>query len=121
MKTKLFLSSLLLLTIVTISAQLPGHNNQIRVIKQLQEIATQSFEPNLVRITVAKNLNTPTETLIELAKDSDHIVRASVAGNSNTPKETLIELAKDSVVFVRAAVAGNPNTPAETLKKLAKE
>ena len=41
------------------------------------------------------------------------------AKNPNTPSKTLAELAKDEIWVIRMAVAGNPNTPPEVLIKLA--
>ena len=49
-----------------------------------------------VRVSVARNPNTPVDVLMELAKDSDIVVRRRVACNSNTPVDVLIELEKDS-------------------------
>lgn len=40
------------------------------------------------------------------------------AKNPNTPSKTLAELAKDESLDIRKAVAGNPNTPPEILTKL---
>lgn len=45
-----------------------------------------------VRVSVARNPNTPVDVLMELAKDSDIVVRRRVACNSNTPVDVLIEL-----------------------------
>ena len=38
-------------------------------------------------------------------------VRRNAAGNPNTPSDTLVELAKDNHWAVRSSAAGNPNTP----------
>lgn len=62
----------------------------------------------VVRITAARNPNTPVDVLAELAKDSDWYVRYYVACNPNTPAEALAELAKDSDWHVRMNVAWNP-------------
>jgi len=70
---------------------------------------------------VAKNPNTPPETLARLANDVDYCVRSCVANNPNTPTETLERLANDVDVCVRYAVAYNPNTPTETLERLAND
>lgn len=61
-----------------------------------------------VRVSVARNPNTPLEVLIELAKDSHWAVRVSVACNPNTPAEVLAKLAKDSDFDVRRHAACNP-------------
>jgi hypothetical protein len=60
---------------------------------------------------VARNPNTPPETLILLAKDKNYNVRWRVAQNPNTPPETLALMAKDENSYVRSWVARNPNTP----------
>lgn len=49
--------------------------------------------------------------------NSDWTVRRSAARNPNTPVETLVELAKDSDCDVRSYAAGNLNTPRYTEKK----
>ena len=49
---------------------------------------------------------------------SDIEVRITAARNPNTPADVLVELAKDSYCDVRREVARNPNTPAEVLAKL---
>ena len=49
---------------------------------------------------------------------SDIEVRITAARNPNTPVDVLAELAKDSDCDVRITVARNPNTPAEVLAKL---
>lgn len=61
-----------------------------------------------VRVSVARNPNTPVDVLMELAKDSDIVVRRRVACNSNTPVDVLIELEKDSDWAVRRYAACNP-------------
>ena len=61
-----------------------------------------------VRVSVARNPNTPVDVLMELAKDSDIVVRRSVACNPNTPVEVLTKLTKDSDFDVRRYAAGNP-------------
>ena len=85
--------------------------------KTLAELAKD--ESLDIRKAVAGNPNTPPETLAELAKDEDTCM--AVANNLNTPPETLAELAKDEIWVIRMAVAGNPNTPPEVLIKLAKD
>ena len=63
------------------------------------------------KLELAKNPNTPIETLAELAKDRDWSVRNYVACNPKTPAETLAELAKDEDLVVRCNAANNLNTP----------
>lgn len=46
-------------------------------------------------------------------------VRKQVAGNLNTPVETLQQLAQDQSWKVRKQVVSHPNTPRKTLKQLA--
>ena len=53
------------------------------------EILSSDIE---VRITAARNPNTPAEALAELAKDSDWNVRINAARNPNTPAEVLAKL-----------------------------
>jgi len=48
-------------------------------------------------------------------------VRKAVARNPNTPSNTLAKLAEDEYDGVLRAVAENPNTPSDTLAKLAKD
>jgi hypothetical protein len=64
-----------------------------------------------VRVSVARNPNTPADVLTELAKDSHSVVRKNAAGNPNIPADVLTELAKDSDCIVRRYAAGNPNMP----------
>lgn len=64
-----------------------------------------------VRISVARNPNTPVDVLAELANDINWYVRCFVAENPNTSADVLTELAKDSYWCVRRNAAGNPNTP----------
>ena len=47
------------------------------------------------------------------------IDKEELAKNPNTPVETLIVLATDENPYVRQYVANHPSTPAETLKVLA--
>ena len=61
------------------------------------------------------------EILKILAKDKHLLVRISVAKNPNTPKDILEILAKDENFYVRESVAKNPNTPKEILEILAKD
>ena len=61
------------------------------------------------KLGVARNPNTPTKTLEQLASDKDSYVRSLVAQNPNTPTKTLEQLASDKDVDVRYWVAQNPN------------
>ena len=63
-----------------------------------------------IKWNVAKNPNTPIETLNLLATDEDFFVRCNVATNLTTPVETLNLLATDKDYNVRCYVADNPNT-----------
>ena len=88
------------------------------VLKVLKEVNT----PNLSyqeKIELAKNPNTPIETLKVLATDWNSTVRYYVAENPNTSVETLKVLATDGDWDVRFWVAKHPNTSVETLKVLA--
>ena len=87
--------------------------------KTLAELAKD--ESLDIRKAVAGNPNTPPEILTKLTKSEGWVIRMAVAGNPNTPPETLAELAKDKDKSVRVDVAGNPNTPPEVLIKLAKD
>jgi hypothetical protein len=71
------------------------------------------------RKELARNSNTPPETLTILARDVNGDVRYWVARNRNTPPEALTILAQDESWYVRYRLAGNPNTPPETLTLLA--
>lgn len=53
------------------------------------EILSSDIE---VRITAARNPNTPVDVLTELAKDSEWYVRYYAARNPNTPADILTEL-----------------------------
>lgn len=79
---------------------------------------------SLVIVRIAKNPNTPTALLDELAvgmdKRSAHF-RAVIANSLNAPAMLLEKLAEDKFVFTRAMVARNSNTPAATLEKLSRD
>ncbi len=66
---------------------------------------------------VARNPNTPTETLQDLAKDRSDSVREAVAGNPSTPSETLRRLAGDKRE-ARKMVADNPKAPIRLLRHM---
>jgi hypothetical protein len=68
------------------------------------------------RKELAKNPNTPPETLTILARDEDSDVRRGVANNPNTPPETLTILARDENSDVRWGVARNPKSTREVIQ-----
>jgi hypothetical protein len=126
---------------------------RIKAIKKTdaQKILSTSFVKNIesksFKWEVAKNIDTPFETLELLSKDqaidvraevsenpilphhliellSDDIaeeVRMGVARNTTTPWPILEKLSKDQNEVVRRIVAGNPATPASVLEILSKE
>ena len=71
-------------------------------------------------LTVARNKNTPSGTLVKLSEDhNDTDIIIAVAENPNTPPGTLVKLSEghnDTDIII--AVAENPNTPPGTLVKL---
>jgi len=69
------------------------------------------------RIKLAKDPNTPIETLNVLATDESYDVRDEVAKHPNTPLETLEVLATDKDWIVRYWVAQNPNAT-EMIRRL---
>ena len=72
-----------------------------------------------VRMEVAHNPNTSTETLAKLAGDKERQVRWDVAENHNTSTKTLDKIVSETNDSdILEGVAGNPNTSTETLKKL---
>ena len=98
----------------------PEQISQI-VLKVLKEIETPdvfklSYDE---KVKLAKDPNTPTETLAVLATDVDSNVRRCVALNPNISKETLAVLATDKDWGVRCWVAQHSNTSQETLNVLA--
>lgn len=108
---------------------------------RLRELAHSACE--IVRRKVARNPNTPGETLRALLDDQDgwiawnlaqnkaasaellgelvsrRLFLAEVAGNRNTPGRLLSQLALEPGEQVRTAVAGNPGTPESVLTNLA--
>lgn len=109
----------------------------------LCELAKDSCE--IVRRHVARNPNTPSETLEFLLNDQDYWVGwnlaqnpavsaalleklvsrglflREVAAHHNTPSKLLIQLTSNANEMVRAAVACNPATPLSILLILAKD
>jgi len=76
---------------------------------------------SVVRMAVAKNINTPVDLLYKLADDEDPMVRACVASNRNTPVDLLLKLANDKSWVVRMYVAENDNTPIDVVEKLTED
>lgn len=85
----------------------------------LSQLALSS-EPG-VRRSVARNPNTPPETLAALSSDQSRNVRADVIRNPNTPAKTLASFASDNDVAVRTILADNTSAPPEALKALASD
>lgn len=99
-------------------------NKQIMVEKSTDPKFLELFSHSkdwCTRGTVAKNLNTPIDTLRKLAKDRSYQVRAVVADHPNISFETLMALSKDKESMVRIAVAQNPNTPTDILTLMAQD
>lgn len=75
-----------------------------------------------VKVAVAKNPNTPGQSLIELASDAYEKVRSAVLQNPNVPADVVFKLRKslgyrgDSIL---AKVATDPNISSQTLEQLA--
>ena len=85
----------------------------------LRKVVKGEFE--IVRMTVARNPNTPIEDLARLARDVSKRVRRSVAENPSTPAEEFVELIRDEEVLIRIRAAENPGIPAEDLVILARD
>lgn len=68
---------------------------------------------------LAKNPNTSSDVLLELARSKSGYVVGTAASHPNMPVEALVELAKSKSPNVLWGVARNPNTSAETLAELA--
>lgn len=66
---------------------------------------------------LSKDINTPSEVLEKLAKNSNEHLRKNVAENLSTPEKILNRLSK-STNRVKEAVASNPNTPSKVLEKM---
>ena len=84
----------------------------------LGKLVTENYENEWFIIKDNKFYGKMGDELIELSKDQSEEVRWGVARNPNTPVETLIKLSRDGSTIVRARVARNLNTPIETLAKL---
>ena len=71
-----------------------------------------SLLPISIREDIARNPNTPSKILEQLATDEHSSVRWWVAQNPNIPPKALVVLATDDELFVRCGgVLRNPNTP----------
>jgi len=70
-----------------------------------------------IRKDIAKLAET-SDVVNELSSDKDRKVREQIAKNPNTPLETLEKLSKDKSYKVRSAIARNPNTPSTTLAEM---
>jgi len=86
----------------------------LKVLKEVNEPDVLSLSYDEKR-ELAKNPNTPAETLKVLATDENPGVRCCVAQNPNIPVETLNLLATDKDSLVRYGVARNPNYKTQTL------
>jgi hypothetical protein len=67
---------------------------------------------------LARDPNTSTEILEQLATDWYYSVRCTVARNPNTSPKVLEILATDEDYWIRYRVSINPNTPHRTKKYL---
>ncbi|MBU6450749.1 MAG: hypothetical protein KGS72_03145 [Cyanobacteria bacterium REEB67] len=75
----------------------------------------------LDRYIRAGSLTTSSNTLNELAEDSQYLIRARVAENPNTPLWTLLRLVNDDHEQVRLAAFFNPRLPASEQHYLARD
>jgi hypothetical protein len=92
-----------------------------RLVETLAE--TLAEHPDIaIRELIARNIATPTGTLIALATlgpENDYTVRLAVAKNPAAPEAALTLLIADIAAIVRRAAASNPNMPRELLRQLA--
>lgn len=84
---------------------------------RLAELAQSNAEDT--RCQVANNRGTPLAVLQQLAKDPNQRVRLSVAQNPNASVAVLEILGKDQEGEVRHYVASNPSTPLKLMTQLA--
>lgn len=73
------------------------------------------------RVRLAKNHNTPTETLLKLANEQPSYIARYVAMNPSTTIDLLEILSKREDKELVHLVAQNPNTPLPVLQELAKD
>jgi hypothetical protein len=88
-----------------------------KILRLLFELSTTTYLHD-TRNNLANNLNTPTDLLERLGKDSSSQVCEAVAANPNTPSTILDLLARSQYNSIGAKVAANPNTPSKTLELL---
>jgi len=74
-----------------------------------------------VRLSAARNPNTPIEVLEKLSRDEKSDIRAEIAMNKNTPVKVLEILSKDKDGYVRGGVAANLNASPKTLDLLSRD
>jgi hypothetical protein len=87
----------------------------------LQRLATESWQPPVVRRFAAKNPNTPAAALLTLAMTGDKAMREAVVRNPSTPAAALEQLATAPEVNIRRRIAANRNTPSAALARLAQD
>ena len=75
-----------------------------------------AINPNIIF-----NLDTPAETLQQLATIKDNKIAISIARHPNTPSKALSKLAKNTDRKIRLVVAQNNNSSLELLEKLLKD
>lgn len=86
------------------------------------ELTKLALSPNSrVRLRVAENHRTPTNTLMLLAYDESVYVKIAVAANPNTPRKTASEIASSDCVMTRLGLAEEASTPKYILDKLAQD
>ena len=111
----------------TAAAACAGYKTAHPVYKSAHPVKVLKVTPDISKLPLqerkelARNPNTPPETLAILAQDEDEYMRNRVAHNSNTPPETLTGLARDEDEDIRWRVADNLNTPPEALTLLARD
>ena len=86
----------------------------------LKHLANHSY--GMTSIKLAENINTPIDTLLNLAsKEQDTYIRKVLACSVNTPSGVLKYLSKDKDKSVRLSIAENPNTSLSILEELAND
>jgi hypothetical protein len=92
--------------------------------KELDENTIRRFaqrEQYWIELSLAGNLETPPDLLVQLATNSNENTRAKVAANPAPPKEALHALSTDRVAHVRAQLAVNPSSPDEVIRILSSD
>jgi hypothetical protein len=111
----------------TAAAACAGYKTAHPVYKSAHPVKVLKVTPDISKLPLqerkelARNPNTPPETLAILAQDEDEYMRNRVAWNHNTTPEILTLLARDKDSWVHRGVAQNPNTSPETLTLLARD